>query len=162
MPYYAQAPKVDRQQYLPPWYKRPVYIWSIVIAITVIGGTALGVYILWPRTSEDISVQVAEAKADVTEEKTGTSWTWDTSKAEFIIEDQAFVEYPGGAKNEYFYRFVVTSAKSLGLRVMVVDFFKASRKVHTEQITTYIKEGRNTLEGTVKLKEPADRMEVRR
>ena len=161
MPYYAREHK-PRPRHMAPWYRRPAVIWSIVAAIAVAGMGALAIYILWPRTSQDILAQVSQAKEEAKEER-GPSWTWDTSSMDYVIEDQFF--FPSENSNgrpEYDYSFVVRAAKSLGLRVFVIDFISGSRIVGEDQQSVYIEEGRNVIKGQVKLKEGADHFTVRR
>ena len=161
MPYYAKERK-PRPRHMTPWYQRPQVIWSLVAVLAAVGLVALAVYIFWPRTSQDILSQVSAAKEEAKEER-GPAWTWDKSSLDYVIEDQFFFPSEGSAgRPEYDYSFVVRAAKALGMKLFVVDFYSGSRIVGQEQHTVYIEEGRNKVEGQVKLKEGADRFSVRR
>ncbi len=161
MPYYAKERKV-RPRYVAPWYQRPRVIWSLVGAIALLGLGALAVYIFWPRTSHEILAQVTEAKKEAKEER-GPAWTWDKSSMDYVIEEQfLFPSANSNGRPEYDYSFVVRSAKALGMKLFVIDFYSGSRIVGQDQQMVNVTDGRNEIKGQVKLKEGADRISVRR
>lgn len=161
MPYYVKERKV-RPRHMTPWYQRPQVIWSIVAGITVIGLGALAIYIFWPRTSQEVLAQVSEAKQEAKDVR-GPAWTWDKSSMDYVIEDQfLFPSENSNGRPEYDYSFVVRSAKALGMKLFVIDFYSGSRIVGQEQQMVNITDGRNVVKGKVKLKEGADRISVRR
>ena len=161
MPYYTRE-KQPKPRHMTPWYQRANVIWSIVGVIAAVGLAALATYIFWPRASQDILAQVTRAKSEAKEER-GPSWTWDASSKDYVIEDQFFFPSENSnGKPEYDYSFVIRAAKSLGLRMFVIDFYNGSRVVGQTQQTVMVEEGRNVIKGQIKLKEGAQKFSVRR